>query len=205
MNKKPKSLFQNFCVCLSKENAVLSPLGWVLSWVPQGWGGDVSLIILRLGTWGVWDLEKCPTEGSSQGRAVWLGSAGPGRWPGPALTLRLCSQRAGPGREGSPRNSNLLTLGTVSRIPIMRIIRTLLAAKDKNPTQMSLRIKERKPGREKGGGRKGTGRKQPRGSSLRSPEEGRLQEPVHPGLLLPLRARSLSPSRLACLLHSPSP
>lgn len=47
-------------MCLSKENAVLSPLGWVLSWVPQGWGGDVSLIILRLGTWGVWDLEKCP-------------------------------------------------------------------------------------------------------------------------------------------------
>lgn len=164
-------------MCLSKENAVLSPLGWVLSWVPQGWGGYVSLIILRLGTWGVWDLEKCPTEGSSQGRAVWLGSAGPGRWPGPALTLRLCSQRAGPGREGSPRNSNLLTLGTVSRIPIMRIIRTLLAAKDKNPTQMSLRIKERKPGREKGGGREGEGGEREReGGREGEREEGRERE-----------------------------
>lgn len=64
-----------------------------------------------------------------------------------------------------------------------------MAAKDKNPTQMSLTIKESKPGREKGGregGREGTERKQLRGSSLRSPEEGRLQEPLHPGLLLRL-------------------
>lgn len=148
----------------------------MLSWVPQGWGGDVSSVILRLGTWSVWDLEKCPTEGSSHGRGIWLGSAGPGRRQGLALALWLCSQCAGPGQEGSPENSNLLTLGTVSRIRIVRMIRTLLAAKDKRPTQMSLRIKERKPGREKGGREEGHREetaerlvaKDPRGAGCRS-------------------------------------